>query len=237
MKQALKKIVLSSPILIKIANELNKRKLKRKYGISYGKGVFIGFSVAFEGDNSFERNSSITGSSIGYGSYLGVNTQISKTKIGRYCSIGPDVKCIFGKHPTHTIVSSHPAFFSTRGQAGFTYVQEQKFDEFEAPRDKGGKYSIVIGNDVWIGANVTLLDGVHIGDGAIIASNSVITKDVTPYTIVGGVPAKTIKQRFTEEQIKFLLTFKWWEKPKTWVATNAPHFLNIADFCEKFKND
>ena len=71
-----------------------------------------------------------------------------------------------------------------------------------------------IGNDVWIGLNATILDGVTIGDGAIVAAGAVVTKDVPPYAVVAGVPAKIIKYRFTESQIDFLLKFRWWEKDR-----------------------
>ena len=98
------------------------------------------------------------------------------------------------------------------------------------------KYSILIGNDVWIGANVYLMDGVMVGDGAIIASNALVTKDVPPYAIVGGVPAKVIKKRFEEDKIDFLLDFKWWEREESWIRNNAEKFTNIENFYKTFKN-
>jgi acetyltransferase-like isoleucine patch superfamily enzyme len=237
MNKALKNIVLSNGLLIQLANRFNKIKLKRKLNINYGKDVFIGFSVICEGNNFFERKSTIMGSHIGFASYLGAGTSIQNTKIGRYTSIGPNVNCVFGKHPTHTFVSTHPAFFSNRGQSGFSFVEEQKFEEFEKPRDTEGKYSILIGNDVWIGANVTILDGVSIGDGAIVASNALVIKDIEPYTIVGGIPAKAIKKRFSENEIEFLLGFKWWEKPKEWLSKNAHLFSDITAFRKELNHD
>ena len=77
----------------------------------------------------------------------------------------------------------------------------------------------------------------RIGDGAIVAAGAVVTKDVEPYTIVGGVPAKQIRKRFTDEEIEFLLSFKWWEKDVAWIAANASKFENIKDFMEEFKNE
>lgn len=233
MKQLLKKFILSSSFFSSIAVFYNKLLLKRKHGLRYGKNVFIGFSVVFEGKNSFARNSSITGSEIGYASYISANSAIAKTKIGRYSSIGPNVQCIFGKHPAHTFVSTHPSFFSVNSVVGFSYTKVQKFKEFADIKDSEGKYSIIIGHDVWIGANVSIMDGVEIGDGAIVAANSLVNKDVPPFTIVGGVPAKTIKKRFSEEQIEFLKQLQWWNKPEEWIRTNASDFVDIEEFHKK----
>lgn len=85
---------------------------------------------------------------------------------------------------------------------------------------------VVIGNDVWIGANVSILPGVHIGDGAVLAAGAVVNKDVEPYEIVGGVPAKHIKYRFDAEQRKILLSVKWWEWPHEEIERNIEMFYN-----------
>ena len=88
-----------------------------------------------------------------------------------------------------------------------------------------------------IGANTSIMDGVEIGDGAIIAANALVNKNIPPYTIVGGVPAKFIKKRFSDDYIEFLLKFKWWEKPKSWISANAKYFTNIDQFHKKFIDD
>lgn len=237
MKQYIKKIVLSSSLFSSIAIFFYKFYLRKKFNIYYGKGVFIGFSVKCEGGNSFATNSCITSSRIGFGSYIAEGSNISKTKIGRYCSIGPNVKCIFGKHPSNTFVSTHPAFFSARGSARISYTNVQLFKEFTDFNDAEGKYSITIGNDVWIGANVSIMDGVIIGDGAIIAANALVNKNVAPYAIVGGVPAKYIKARFSNNHVEFLTKFKWWDKPEKWIIENASDFVNIDKFNKKFNHD
>ncbi|NCC15601.1 MAG: Vat family streptogramin A O-acetyltransferase [Clostridia bacterium] len=87
------------------------------------------------------------------------------------------------------------------------------------------KGDTVIGNDVWIGQNVTVMPGVHIGDGAIIAANSVVVKDIPPYHIAGGNPCKTIKKRFDDELIEYLLSIKWWD----WPAQKI--FDNLENIC------
>lgn len=122
----------------------------------------------------------------------------------------------------------HIQIFSTAKQAGFTYVKKNCFDE-NVVVDKEG-HVVEIGNDVWIGSGALLLPGVHIGDGAIIAAGAVVTKDVEPYAIVGGVPAKIIRKRFNDEQIKYLLELKWWDKPEEWVRSHADYFRNIQEF-------
>ncbi len=91
-----------------------------------------------------------------------------------------------------------------------------------------------IGNDVWIGSNATILQGVNIGNGAVIAAGAVVTKDVPPYAIVGGVPAKIIKYRFTEEQIKSLLDIEWWKLDKEEFKDKMKDFENVDTFIKEW---
>ncbi len=221
-------------VLKKIALYLLKISLRRKHKVIFGKGVHINLKTKFEGNNFLSNNSSLVSSYIGFASYLGENTKISKAKIGKYSSIGPNVSCIYGMHPSHTFVSSHPAFFSLRAQSGFTFAKKQLFNEFPTPIEESDGYTIQIGNDVWIGAEVKIMDGITIGDGAIIAAGSLVNKDVPPYTIVGGIPTKQIKKRFTENQIDFLIAFKWWNKEFEWIKQNAAEFVNIEQFHTKY---
>jgi len=236
MIRHIKKIILSNSFLTNVIMFFRRIYLKNKVGIKYGKNAIIGFSTECEGKNSFGAKSVITSSKIGFGSYIGNNSIFSKTSIGRYCSIGPNVNCVFGKHPSHTYVSTHPSFFSINHSIAFSYVKEQQFEEFAKPRDLEGKYSIIIGNDVWIGANVSILEGVVIGDGAIVAANTLVVKDVEPYSIVGGVPAKKIKDRFSEEDILFLKSLKWWNKPESWLKEYGSYFNDILQLKKILQN-
>ncbi len=206
-----------------------KHIIKLKFGsnVKFGKKVNIALNSNFEGRNVVNSGSSFSGV-MGYGSYIGSNSCIYG-KIGRYCSIAGNVRTVLGVHPTKNFVSTHPTFFSLKRQNGYTFVTEQKFNEAKYA-DETKKYSIIIGNDVWIGDSALLMSGVTIGDGAIVAAGAVVTKDVPPYAIVGGVPAKIIRYRFSEEEIKFLLDFKWWNRSEEWLKENAGDFESLDIF-------
>lgn len=161
------------------------------------------------------------------GTYIARNSFITKTNIGKFCSIGPNLLCGFGIHPTNGI-STSPSFYSTMNQNGITYAEFDKIEE---------RKIITIGNDVFIGMNVTILDGVTIGDGAIIAAGAVVTKDVKPYEIVGGVPAKHIKFRFSEDTINKLLEIKWWNFNDKELKDVEKMFFDIEGFLRKYKTD
>ena len=125
-----------------------------------------------------------------------------KLVIGKFCSIACGAKFLFNS-ANHRLQS-----LSTYTFPLFYEEWEQEMNLTEAWDNKG---DIIIGNDVWIGYDAVILAGVTIGDGAIIGTGAVVTKDVPPYTIVGGVPAKPIRKRFSDEDIALLLELKWWD--------------------------
>ena len=211
-----------------IKSNYYKLKLKPKK-VYIGQKTNIALSTKFEGHNKILSNVILDKVNIGYGTYIGNNSIFYNTVIGRYCSIGSNIKTIVSTHPTNKFVSTHPAFFSTKKQAGFTYTTKNSFEEIKYI-NKESKTSIIIGNDVWIGDNVTILGGVKIGDGAIIGANSFVNKDVEPYVIQAGIPAKKIKYRFDKDEIEYLLRFKWWDKDTNWIKENAHKFNNIKEF-------
>lgn len=140
------------------------------------------------GDYSYMRNLSIEET----------NNNRTKITIGKFCSIGEGCTLVTNMEHKYEFNSTFP--FGA-------YLNEFKVNE-----DTGiSKGDIVIGNDVWIGSDVKILSGVTVGDGAVIGANALVTKDVPPYTIVGGVPAKFIKNRFEKEKIDKLLEMKWWD--------------------------
>ena len=202
----------------------------RKKNLRLSRGATVGYNARFEGCNTIGEGAFFTGS-IGYGSYIGRASRINAS-IGRYCTISENVATVLGTHPVGDFVSVHPAFFSAAGQAGFTYVDTNKYNEYKYA--DGDKCHVVIGNDVWIGYGAMIMGGVTLGDGAVVAAGAVVTKDVPPYTVVGGVPAREIKKRFCDEDIEFLLNFKWWDKPRAWIKENADIFDSITEFRRKF---
>lgn len=146
---------------------------------------------------------------IGKCTYLSPNTVIeSKVSIGRYCSIAPNVYIAPGEHYI-SFVTTHPIMFEPYWRKLLNIAEK----EYYIKKINKSDIETVIGNDVWIGINVTIMRGVRIGDGAVVASGAVVTQDVPPYAVVGGVPARVIKYRFDDETISFLLEQKWWNQP------------------------
>lgn len=210
-------------------------RFKARGKCRFGKDTTIDSKAHFEGANKLADGVTFLNSSLGYASYISNDSFIKNTVIGKYCSIGTEVLTIAGNHPTD-FVSSHPAFYSTTLQSGITYMSKALFREFNYIDDRK-KISVAIGNDVWIGSRVTILEGISIGDGAIIAAGAVVTKDVQPYAIVGGCPAKTIRYRFDKETVQKLLELKWWNRSEQWIRENAYNFNDIVSFFERIENE
>ena len=146
----------------------------------------------------------------------------SKLKIGKFCSIARGVTILLG--------GEHNVFWNS------TYPFNEVFDEAKEikghPATKG---DTEIGNDVWIGTEAIILSGVTIGDGAVIAARSVVVKDVEPYTIVGGNPAKVIKKRFSAGQIDHLQSIQWWNWPIEKIKANAKVLMS-AEIIQNLDN-
>ena len=171
--------------------------------------------------NTIYRNSKLLNCNLGSYTYISKDCQIQYTNIGMFCSIAPGVKIGLGLHPSSGFVSTHPLFFSARKQTQLQLFPESIFEEYKITN---------IGNDVWIGTNAIIRDGITIGNGAIIGAGAVVTENIPSYAIVGGVPAKLIRYRFSNEEINFLNSFKWWDKDLRWLKENKDLFKDIKSF-------
>jgi len=176
-------------------------------------------SSTFGGYNHLSPGTLIFGAQVGRGSYVG-GARLQNCTVGAFCSIGTRTRIGgLGRHPTRWL-STHPAFFSPLRQAGFTFVDRSHFEELA---------HVTVGNDVWIGAGAMVLDGVKIGDGAIVAAGAVVTTDVAPYAVVGGVPARFIRSRFDEPSIRMLLDVRWWDWSMDKIRAAADLFRQSSD--------
>ena len=185
------------------------------------------YNSVLEGDNFIGENTRLNNSTLGKFSYIGSDCFFLKTKIGRYCSIASGCRVVYGNHPTKKFVSTHPAFYSSKRSSGRSFVVDDKFQEMSYADEKK-QFLVTIGNDVWIASHVMILNGVSIGDGSIIAAGAVVTQDVQPYAIVGGVPARIIGYRFDKDQIDKLEEIKWWDKDEHWIIDHLYAFEDIG---------
>lgn len=186
-------------------------------GVSIGNDTNIVRSVLGR-KVAINRRSYVNDSQIGDFSYVGINATIGFSKIGKFCSIAHNVY-IGGFDHEYTKVTTMPMFRFKQMAAGGR--PEPAYTEF-----------CHVGNDVWISAGAQILHKASIGDGAIVGAGAVVTKNVPPYAIVAGVPARIIKYRFSPEMIERLLKVRWWDWPKEVIDENAEWIIN-SDVDEK----
>lgn len=149
------------------------------------------------------------------------------TSVGKFCRIGKDVKFGVAQHPTNLISTN--LMFYRKNQIKNDWVRTIVYEEYK---------KIKVGNDVWVGEGAMIMGGVTIGDGAIVASRAVVTKDVPPYAIVAGIPARVVKYRFSEEVIEKLLEVQWWNLSDAEIEKALPIFtkpdITVQDLTEYF---
>ena len=161
-------------------------------------------------------------------SYLGPGCMVADAEIGKFCAIAAQVRIGAPNHPLDR-PSQHrftycPEYYSADAQRDHAFFQQRRADR------------VVIGNDVWIGHAVIVMPGVTVGDGAVLAAGAVVTRDVAPYTIVGGVPARQIRERFNREIAARLAQIAWWNWPAETIWQRLPEFQSgdVEAFCARW---
>lgn len=201
----------------------------------FSKYTYISTKCEFEGRNIICKGTTFCGS-LGFGSYIADNCNLN-AEIGRFCSIGPRCCYINQTHPYKApFVSTSRQFVSMSNKSGGkTFTKHPVFNEYLFYDQEKGIVN-KIGHDCWLGANVTLIGGVTIHDGAVVLANAVVTKDVPSYAIVGGVPARIIGYRYDDETIKLLQETQWWNKDEQWLNDHWDLMVNIDLYKRYFNN-
>lgn len=190
------------------------------FGASIDKTSKLGkYSIVF-------KNTVFINSTLGVYSYIQKNSEIVNTKIDKFCSIASNVTIGLGNHPTN-LVSTNPTFYDNTQPLMFSFAKDKEYESLSEVT--------IIESDVWIGQNVMIKSGVTVGVGAVIGAGSVVTKDVEPYSVVGGVPAKHIKYRFEKDIREGLLSSKWWDFDEEKLAVLASYFNQPEIFLKKLK--
>lgn len=167
-----------------------------------------------------DRNNHIFQSCIGRSTYTGMNTVLMHATIGSFCSISWNVS-VGGANHDYTRVAQHSFLYNNKDNLR-PDNKEIPYDRFSEPLN--------IGSDVWVAAGAVILRGVNIGDGAVIGANSVVTREVPPYAVVAGSPARIIKQRFEDKIVELLLELKWWEWDDSKIQDNFDILSSEPDF-------
>lgn len=149
------------------------------------------------------RGVKIKSGKVGAHTYISNNTDVENAEIGKFCSIADHCRIGMSGHSLQHL-STSPVFTQKNNALKESWTVKDVF------HNKSSEERVFLGNDVWVGSHVLINGGVHVGDGACIAAGAVVVKDVPPYAIVGGVPAKVIRYRFSPDVIEELLRLKWW---------------------------
>ena len=229
-----KSITIASNLYRRFGFPFKRRRIEKITDSIIMPGAYLYGNTVLEGKNYIGKKTELNHVTVGYGSYVNNDGMLTNTVIGKYTSIGTGLQSVIGCHPISENISTHPAFYSADAAMGFTYASETSFQE-TVWLDTNKAVQIVIGNDVWIGNDVRIMEGITIGDGAVIATGAIVTKDVKPYTVVAGVPAKEIKKRFSDEMIEKLLQFKWWDRGEKWLIENVKAFKDPEHFFDNVR--
>jgi len=171
-------------------------------------------------------NCTIAESTLGDYTYCAGDASIIYAMIGKFCSIASHVRINPGNHPMERVTQHHMTY--RRRMFGFGDSDDADF--FQWRRD----HAVTIGHDVWIGHAAIVMPGVSIGDGAVVGSQAVVTKDVAPYTIVGGVPARVIRERFPREVAAQLAAIGWWDWPREVLEARFEELNDLPSFLARY---
>jgi len=171
-------------------------------------------------------NCSIAEATIGDYSYCAGDASIIYATVGKFCSIASHVRINPGNHPMQRVTQHH----MTYRRRMFGFAESDDLDFFQWRRD----HHVTIGHDVWIGHAAIIMPGVTIGNGAVVGAGAVVTKDVPPYTIAGGVPARPIRERFPREVADRLQAIAWWDWPRELLEERFADLNDIERFLERY---
>jgi len=171
-------------------------------------------------------NCSISESTFGDYSYLAGNVSMVWTDVGKFASIAAQTRINPGNHPTWRVTQHHSTY--RRIQYGFDTVEDAEF--FQWRKD----HRCTIGHDVWIGHGVTVIAGKSVGTGAVVGSGAVVTKDIPPYAIAVGVPARVVKFRFPPDVVEKLMATQWWDWDRATLVERFKDLLDLETFLEKY---